>query len=336
MNIFTHLKRTIFQPSRPRVLLITPSWSGNRCWNFADGWARALTQLGISYVWLRVGESEEALPAFYAEAQRINPDVVLVSCGDHHLSHTHDAEWKRDQWRKVHAPTLCFCNERVKNSPFPDSVEKTESALKLFDGFFYVDEFAADLFERSGKPQRWVSQFADDSLYRATYPLERRKGDIYFRAQLSNFGLQGVYDRRRRLIEAVRDDPLFSIHGELVSPRRFARSLAQQRIVLRAPSNCPGWVEAFWSAVAAGCIVLHHSLPPNEVRSRDLLSPSIHYVGYDADKPEQLREIAADVRKNWGDYARIAEAARAVFLESFTIRKFVQDALNFMAGVRKT
>lgn len=266
---------------------------------------------------------------------------MLLSAGDHHMHFLHNTEAKQGFWKSLKAPTLCLCTERVLNSPFPESEEKTRSALRAFDAFFYFDEFAQALFRESGKPSKWAPQFADEMLFRPRHNYEDRLNRLYFRAQVMNFGLEGVYSARRALVDAVRNHPCFDVHeatkNSWLTPVQYAEKLAEQRFVFRTPSNCPGWVENFWTAMASGCVVFHQALPADEVKSRPLLVPGKHYVEYDMSNPQALLKQAEDAVKNWGDYRHISENAVAVFRERFTVRHIIADMLQFMddAKIRK-
>ncbi|WP_417730319.1 glycosyltransferase [Rosistilla oblonga] len=316
-----------------RVALVTPDWIGGKAWNWCESWIHAFRDLGIDHKAYHVKNDERSVRDFFAGLKQQTFSHVLLSGGDQHLSFLHDADWKKDCWAALDASTICVCMERIVDSPFPDSLLKTQSAIQAFDAFVYVDEFADSLFSSAGKPSKWTTQFADHTLFRSRRPFILRKSKLYFRAQLSNFGIEGVYDERRRLIEAVRDQPMFQINGKLLSPHRYARELGKQRFVLRAPSNCPGWVDNFWNAIASGCVVFHHALPVDEVRSNRILIPETHYLSYDINDPDALCRRAVEVAKNWKDYVHVGEAARQLFLSHHTVRHFIRDTMAFAAEV---
>jgi hypothetical protein len=210
-------------------------------------------------------------------------------------------------------------------------VEKTESAIKAFDGFLYVDEFAESLFARSGKPAIWVNQSSDDKFFYPRTPFESRHNHVYFRATLTNFGIEGLYNERRALIEKVRNSASFNIHErhDSLSDDSYANELAMQRFVLRTASNCNGYVENFWNAIASGCVVFHQKLPATEVKSIGLLKPDVDFLEYDAARPNELIKRCEDVLRHWQDYKVVAETGRQTFLAKYTLRIFLQRLLRF-------
>lgn len=328
------------QGSSPRVAVVTP-WKSDLAWSFREGWLRALNDLGISHVEFNV-PGEKHVNRFFRKLTQTGADVVLLSGGDHHMPFLHNTEAKQDFWKSLKSPVLCLCMERVINSPWPGSEEKTRSAIRAFDAFYYFDEMAEPLFRDSGKPSKWVPQFADEVLFHPSRPYEDRFNRLYFRAHVTNFGIEGVYAARRALVDAVRNHPCFDVHESSktswLSTAQYAEILSKQRFVFRTPSNCPGWVENFWTAMASGCVVFHQALADDEVKSRALLVPGKHYVEYDMSNPEALLKQAEDAVKNWGDYRHISENAVAVFRERFTVRHVISDMLQFMdeAKVKKS
>lgn len=328
-------KRTL--GSAPRVAVVTP-WKPGVAWCFRESWLRALSDLGVSHVEFFLTKGERHVHRFFRELKRTNADVVLLSGGDHHMHYLHDTEAKQDFWKSLKSHVLCMCIERVMNSPWPESEEKTRSALRAFDAFFYFDEFAEPLFRESGKPSKWLPQFADEVLFHPTCSYEDRFNRLYFRAHFTNFGVEGVYAARRALVDAVQNHPCFEVHqankGSWLTPEQYAETLSKQRFVFRTPSNCPGWVENFWTAMASGCVVFHQALPVDEVKSRPLLVPGKHYVEYDMSNPPALLKQAEEAVKNWGDYRHISENAVAIFRERYTVRHVVSDMLQFMSDAK--
>lgn len=321
------------QSSSPRVAVVTP-WKPGVAWCFRESWLQALNDLGASHVEFHVTKDKRRVRQLFRDLNRTGADVVLLSGGDHHMSFLHDTEAKQDFWKSLKSTVLCLCMERVVNSPWPASEEKTGSAIRAFDAFYYFDEFAEPLFRESGKPSRWIPQFADDAVFHPRHAFEDRLNRLYFRATLTNFGIEGVYSARRALVDAVRNHPCFDLHeaskNSWLSPVEYAETLSKHRFVFRTPSNCPGWVENFWTAMASGCVVFHQALPADEVKSRPLLVPGKHYVEYDMSNPQALLKQAEDALKNWGDYRHIGENAVAVFRERFTVRHVIADMLRFV------
>jgi hypothetical protein len=320
--------------SKPSTVLITRK--GETGWNYCEGWENTLKELNLPFRSFHVGNKPKKIQALFSHLKKNPPELILLSCGDHHLFNLHDTEEKRDFWRSLKSKTVCFCSERVVNSPFPDSEAKTRSAISAFDGFAYVDEFAGPLFDAAGKPAMWTTQFSDDKLFRERVPFEQRINQVYFRATLTNFGLKAVYDERRRLIESVAGDRSFVIHDRLLSSKDYAKELSAQRFVLRAASNCPGYVENFWNALACGCVTFHQKLPSDEVKSLGLITPGKDFLEYDASKPDELIARVHEVLKNWREFKTVSERGRQTFLEKYTLRIFLERLLEFANTMVRT
>ncbi len=322
--------------SPPSTALIMGDWLGTNFWNYCEGWENTLAEMNHPFRAYHVGSKPKKIKALFSQLKKNPPELVLLPCGDHHLFHLHDTEEKRDFWRSLKSKTICFCLERVVNSPYPASEEKTKSAIDAFDGFIYVDEFAESRFADAGKPALWSCQYSDERLFYPRVPYEQRQNQIYFRASLNNVGFEKVYEERLALIARVRSAPGFMIHDQLLSPKIFAEELSTQRFVLRTASNCPGYVENFWNSLASGCVVFHQKLPASEVRSIGIVKPGRDFIEYDASKPQELIAQAQEVLKNWRDYQTMAETGRQTFLAGFTLRKFLEKLLNFADTQVKT
>jgi hypothetical protein len=181
----------------------------------------------------------------------------------------------------------------------------------------------------------WTPQFSDEKFFHPTMPYEKRKNHIYFRGTLTNFGFKGIYDERIAVVEAIKNNGSFVIHSNLLSSKEYAAELGEQRFVLRAASNCPGYVESFWNLMACGCVVFHQKLPKEEVKSAGLLLHGRDFLEYAGSNPAALLGQAEDVLKNWLDYKKVSEAARQVFLEKYTLRIFLEKLLRFADTVVK-
>jgi hypothetical protein len=308
---------------------VTPKWLGSTNWNYCEGWMNCLSEFKVPFRAFHCGDDPDEIKQLFKYIGKNVPELIILSCVDHHAYYLHDTNEKRAFWQSLKSRKVCFNQERIVNSPFPLSKEKTMSAIQAFDGFIYSDEFAKPLFEASGKPSLWSVQFSDEKMFCPRFPFEDRSEKVYFRATLTNLGIEGVYSERRALIESVRNDDVFAIYSDLLPSVKFAKELSQQRFVLRAASNCPGYVESFWNTIASECVVFHQKLPADEVHSIGLLKDGRDIIEYDPQKPEILIKMARDATKNWRDYRKIAEAGRKTFLENFTLRIFMKKLLDF-------
>ena len=197
-------RRELFE-SMPRIdlVLIGPKESIHQSWNLREGWVTALQQLGcLNDVFWTVND-ECVIEKLFKKIEISVADFVLIMNCDHHQFYLHNTPRKKDFWRQLPLPSLCFSTEKVLNSPFPRSQELTESAINTFDAFIYIDELSNSLFESSGKPSLWVPQFCDGTLFENLPELKNRNPLVLFKGKITNFGIPGVYDRRLKLVSSL-------------------------------------------------------------------------------------------------------------------------------------
>lgn len=320
--------------SKPLIDLVLPHSPGiSFSWNQREGWARALIELGylnrIFWVW----DNEQILNSFFADIKDSNADLVLIMCADHHQYWLHDNEKKRDFWRRFTKPVICHSIERVINSPFPDSIQKTQSALNTFDGFLYIDELSESLFTNTGKPSMWIPQYVDETVFKPTIPFEHRHSKIHFRGKITNFGITGLYEQRRLLYATLSGHPLFDFADASTANLTIqdaARVKALHKFAINLAANCTGYSASLYEILACGCVALQYKLPEKEIKSRQLFKNMIHFIEYDPYDIEGIISLAEEVTQNWKDYEIIARNGYEECLSKHTIKKRIQEVIEFI------
>lgn len=318
--------------SRPRVDLILPGRPEQAfSWPQREGWAHALIEAGMLNNLYWVHDNERVIHRLFRSLSESSADFVLAMSCDHHMPFLQDTPAKVEFWRSLHIPVICHCAERIVNSPFPDSVSKTQKAIEAYDGFLYIDELAEALF--GDKPAMWAPQYVDERLFRQLIPFAGRTNQVFFRGQLDNSGLSGVYRQRNLLIRHLAGDGNFCLseaYRPMLTPAQAARVKAQYRFVLNAPANCSGYSASLYEALACGCAVFQYALPAEEVKSNRLFLPDKHFVLYDAGSPEEVAAKAAYACRHWRDYAAMAEAGMQECLARHTISRRLAEVVRFV------
>jgi ADP-heptose:LPS heptosyltransferase len=321
--------------STPLIDIILPGPPGQPfSWGQREGWVHALIRAGMLNQVYWAWDNEKVIDQIMRALARSTADFVLVMSCDHHMPYLHDTPAKADFWRSLHLPVICHCAERILGSPFPDSKRKTFAALKVFDAFIYIDELSTPLFEASGKPSLWVPQYVDEMLFRGNIPFDRRTNRIFFRGQLGDYGLPGVYQARIRLLQQLKGSPVFELseaYRPLLTPAKAAEMKAGYRFVLSAPANCTGYSSSLYEALACGCAVFQYALSPSEVKSNSLFVPGRHFISYEANSPVELTAAAAHACNNWSDYAGVAREGMEECLAKHTISIRLREVIDFVA-----
>jgi ADP-heptose:LPS heptosyltransferase len=319
--------------SQPKIDLVLAGEPGSPfSWAQREGWARALIDLGMLNRIFWVWDNPNIITHLFESLKQTTADFVMILSGDHHQYHLHNTPEKKHFWKELKTPVVCHCAERILGSPFKDSEQKTRSALATFDVFVYIDELSASLFDQSGKPSLWITQYVDETVFVSKLPYEERKNQIHFRGQWDNFGIPGVYEKRRRLIERVKNNPVFDIseaYKPLLTIAQAVEMKAGFRFALCAPANCTGYA-AVYEALACGCVAFQYELFADEKRSRSLLNPGYHFISYDPEDMDKFISEAEYAVRNWQDFKQIAEQGREECLAKHTIKKRMNEILKFL------
>lgn len=333
---FTNLEFPNFEwtSSSPKIDLVLPySPAVEFSWNQREGFARALIDLGMLNQIYWVWDNEAILTNFFNDIKHSSADFILIMCCDHHQVWLHNTEQKRDFWRKLKVPSVCHSIERIIDSPFPDTLAKTKSALRTFDAFIYIDELADELFVQSKKPALWVGQYVDETVFKPYVPFNQRTNKVFFRGKIENYGIERVYKDRRRLFDALSQHPCFEFSNSSVNPLTMldaAKLKASYRFVINLPATCTGYSASLHEALASRCVVFQYKLPREEYKSRALFKDNVHFISYDKDDTDGLIKLVQDAIENYADYEQVAQNGYEECLTKHTIKKRILEVVDFI------
>ena len=306
-------------------------------WNAREGWLKGFRSLGIPVVEAWIERQKGRPEKILADIRKKKPQAVFLLGGDHHLEMLHREESDRCAWRELGIPTICNCDEAIVDSPFPGSLEKTERALATFDFFTYCDERAERVFAAKGGHALWWPQYVDAQTFRQGRRHAQKEPQAYFRGQFRDHGLPGVYATRQSVLAAVNGKEGYILE-EAYRPRLSIAEAVERkdryRFCLHAPSNCPGFTSAFFEGAAVGSAVLQYRLPADQPRSRALLVEGQHYFGYNANQPEELREILRSLRADPDKVEAVANAGREETIKKHTIEMRIRQMLVWLSSFR--
>jgi Glycosyl transferases group 1 len=304
-----------------RIDLVLPA--GRHSWNLGEGWVRTLARLG----WLgRVFHAERRRTKEVLEyLRKPESDLVLVMGGDHHLHFLHDTEAKRDRWRSSPVPTLAICFESILDSRFPDSLEKSRSALAAFSHFAVCDEKDEAFYADGGAPVTWMAQCADPLAF-APGP-DQRKPLVFFRGK-SDTSLH--YDQRSVLLERLKREASFAFMDREVDDEALMAAYRSHAGAVNLPGVFGGYNVRTFEALASGCVLLQCSVP--ERPRNQALFTDRHLLLYDASDAEGLARMVREVGSDPAAFAAIAAEGREAFLAGHTIEHRIDQLVRFLDG----
>lgn len=323
-----------WKSSSPKIdLILAGPQESAFSWNQREGWANTLTERGFLNNTFWVWDEPNIINYLFASLRQSSADFVLILSGDHHQYHLHNTLDKQFFWKNLNIPSICHCAERILDSPFRDSEQKSKSAIEAFDAFLYIDELSATLFDQSEKPSLWIPQYVDEKVFLSKLPFQNRKNRIHFRGKWDDYGIHGVYYLRRKLIEKIKNYDIFDIseaYKPLLTVDQAAELKASFRFVLNAPANCPGYSSALYESMACGCSTFQYELHEKETLSLSLFKPGVHFLPYNPEKIDEFLSEADYAIKHWQDYQQIAKQGMEECLEKHTINKRTSEILNFL------
>jgi predicted SAM-dependent methyltransferase len=311
-----------------KIDLILPP--GRHSWNLDEGWGATLQRLGL----LRAVTTATAAQAesVLREAEHSPADLIILMGGDHHMPFLHDTERKRERWAELRQPTVCFCYESIRETRFPGSKEKSESAARAFSHFTYCDELDADFFAQLQVPAIWLPQCVDHANFHPPAAGQRRSTQVYFRGKLdSHFG----YDNRRAIVDRLKAEGLLSAPESEITPQAMMEDYRAHQIAINLPGNFGGYNVRTFEALASGCALLQFQ-PPGRPRNNALFEDGRELIGFDAGDPERLVRIVRELQQQPERLQALADAGRAACLARHTIEARVRQIIDFVTETQRS
>ena len=301
---------------------------GRHSWNLNEGWVNTLKREGsLGRIFQCTKDKTSEILAYIPKA---DSDLMLLMGGDHHLYHLHDTRKKRAIWQSTRIPRVVFCYESILDSRFPNSRQKTGSAIDAFTHAVYCDEKDGAFFE--GKlPAIWLPQCVDEKMF---YPPDNdgsRTPKIFFRGKTD---LMLHYDARVKLLEKLRRNPAFEVIDREISNEELAGAYRQHAYAINLPNNFFGYNVRTFEALASGCILFQCKIPDRPLN--EALFTNEHLVLYDADNPDTLLAAIEDLSKTPEKYREMARKGREACLSSHTISRRIEQIKDFVFSTYKS
>jgi predicted SAM-dependent methyltransferase len=305
-----------------KINLVLPP--GRHSWNVDEGWAYNLEQMNL------LGEVRQATPETAEQlldwAASAKADMILLMGGDHHLPFLHDTPRKRELWRRLKMPTVCFCYESILESRFPGSREKSESALNAFSHFVHNDEIDGSFFEKHQTPSIWLPQCVDHHHFHPPAQDKARKPLVYFRGKVDErYG----YSQRRAVLDFLKQEQLLALVETEIAPAELMKGYQDHAFAINLSGNLGAYNVRTFEALASGC-VLFQFLPENRPRNNKLFEHGKHLLNFNESDLPRLSALIRGIRSQPDQAARIAESGRQECLAHHTIEVRIRQIIDFV------
>jgi hypothetical protein len=311
------------------VSLVVPD-ARHFSWNQREGWEIAFRKAGISFFCVGVGPKPTR-----SQLNQIFRSDLAIFLNDHHLEPLFSTLGDPANRFSKNSDGLWIgvSTERVENSPFPRSVEKTRQAASFCQFTAFFDRSAEPVIRSAGSMPFFIHQYVDHHTFRSEQPYPAKKPQVFWTGKLPAGHTQGEYGVRTRLFESVRDRPGFAWR-EAYKPDLSIQQAVRERDgfqgLLHLPSNCPGYTSTFFENLAMGGCVIQYDAGP-EYALADLKAGE-HYLSYDANRPETLLEAVETFLRDPGTFQKMAEEGRRLCLKNHTIQQRLFEIFQFVAA----
>ena len=298
-----------------------------------EAWAVNLKKVRIPFRWIvhREGHPERTV-------RQIQPEGIVLLLNDHHLDDLtrHLCEEKRFGRGKDGGIWVGLATEKVVDSVFPRSEEKTRLCARLCHLVAHFDPIAAGVISSEGAAPLFCHQHADTETFQPLRRYEQKKKGIFWAGKLSVGDFAEAYRDRGALFEIIKDLPGFSWR-EATNPEKGIRHIVSEKDeyqgLLNLPSNCPGFTSNFFENLAMGACVMQHDVSGPHPEG---LEPGVHYLAYDKNQPDSLRELSTRFMAEPGCFQKTAELGREACLRSHTLQVRLREIFQKLMQVSES
>ena len=300
----------MFFRSKPMLHMVVP---GFKIFPFSmrESWGRLFRALDIPFEWVvhREGKAKKTI-----EILRRSKVVLLLN--DHHLddltvSLERAGELGRGNDERL---WLGLSSEKVQDSVFPRSVEKTEICSRLCHIMAHFDPLAEVVIRQGGAIPLFCHQYADTLTFCSNRPYAKKNDQLFWVGKLKVGLEKDAYKERNNLFCVAKEIPNF-VWREATNPEKKISYIVRERDsykgLLNLPSNCPGYTASFFEHLAmGGCVIQHdiHSSPPQG------LEPGVHFLNYQAKDPDSLVKVIRDFLQEPSRFEVMAKRGREACL----------------------
>jgi hypothetical protein len=311
------------------VFLVVPD-ARHFSWNQREGWEVAFRRADIPFSSVGIGPKPTK-----SQLHKISSSDLVIFLNDHHLEplfSTFGDPAKRFS-KNSDGLWIGVSTERVENSPFPRSVEKTRLAASFCQFTAFFDRSAEPVIRSAGSMPFFIHQYVDHHTFRSEQPYPAKKPQVFWTGKLPAGHTQGEYGVRTRLFESLRGRPGFAWR-EAYKPDLSIQQTVRERDgfqgLLHLPSNCPGYTSTFFENLAMGGCVIQYDAGP-EYALPDLKAGE-HYLSYDANRPETLLEAVETFLRNPASFQTMAEEGKRLCLQNHTIHRRLEEIFLAIQG----
>ena len=313
--------------TRKKIQVVVP---GFKIFPFSmrESWKVLFQKKGIHFEWIvhQEGRPEKT-------AKKLRQECLVILLNDHHLDDLthHLCEEKCFGRGRDGSIWVGLATEKVIGSIFPRSEEKTRLCARLCHLVAHFDSLAADLIASEGAEPMFCHQYVDAETFHNWRCYDEKKKGIFWSGKLRVGNFTEAYRDRVALFERIKGLPHFSWR-EAANPEKGIRHIVSEKDgyqgLLNLPSNCPGFTSNFFENLAMGACVLQHAVSGPQPEG---LEPGVHYLTYDNNQPESLRELSSRFMSEPSRFQKMAVLGQEVCRRRHTLS--VRAAEIFGAAV---
>jgi hypothetical protein len=295
-----------------------------------EAWALNLKQMGVGFDWIvhREGQPERT-------AKKIRPGSLILLLNDHHLDDLTGYLCEQGKCGRGRDGGIWvgLATEKVVDSIFPRSEEKTRLCARLCHLVAHFDPAASGVIFAKGAIPFFCHQYVDTGTFQPRLRYGQKKEGIFWAGKLRVGDFAEAYRDRLALFDRIKGLPGFSWR-EATNPEKGIRHIVNEKDdyqgLLNLPSNCPGFTSNFFENLAMGACVLQHDVSGPHPEG---LEPGVHYLAYNKDQPESLRELSARFMAEPGHFHKMAELGREACLRAHTLQVRIRQIFQKLMQV---
>jgi hypothetical protein len=192
---------------------------------------------------------------------------------------------------------------------------------------------AAGVISSEGAIPIFCHQYVDTETFQTRRRFEQKKKDIFWAGKLSVGDFAEAYRDRLQLFEKIKNSNGF-FWRKATNPEKKIWEVVKEKDcykgLLNLPSNCPGFTSNFFENLAMGACVLQHDVSGPHPEG---LEPGVHYLAYNKDQPESLRELSARFMAEPGHFHKMAELGREACLRAHTLQVRIRQIFQKLMQV---
>ena len=318
--------------AKKRIQVVVPGFKVFPA-SMREAWLGYFKKKQVSLEWI---QHEEGKPD--RTAKKIRPDSLVFLLNDHHLDDLTGYLWDQGRFGRERDGSLWvgLATEKVLGSVFPRSEEKTKLCSRLCHLVAHFDPAAARVISSEGAIPLFCHQYADTESFRPQQQYSKKKDGIFWAGKLSVGDFAEAYRDRLQLFERIKNSTGF-FWREATNPEKKIWEVVKEKDcykgLLNLPSNCPGFTSNFFENLAMGACVMQHDVSGPHPEG---LEPGVHYLAYDKNQPDSLRELSTRFMAEPDCFQKTAELGREACLRSHTLQVRLREIFQKLMQVSES